>query len=340
MAALKVTKGSPIIQATGGNATDGNGGRGISIGTEARKNCYALWIPSGSPQITSTGGNSTSGTAGDGIYGPVTITTDSDKASVLAIHGDGTEGDPYAISGATTVSAGFAAFNRMSEDAPWNIDSDINGNQTTTITSERFVIEDKYGRIFKSYCSVVLDENGGSGIIVDPMYYGLDDTMTLPDNTYVRSKYSFTGWNTKEDGSGKPYADGAAITLSAGAIELDEFKQLILYAQWEKYPDPVITRSPAVISGLVYNGKAQVLITEGEVTGGKMQYALGKDATTEPTENWSTSIPTATDAGTYYVWYKVVGDDNHNDTEPVCVSAACDSHGRSCRRHDVLCCDN
>jgi hypothetical protein len=100
-AALKVTKGSPIIQATGGNATDGNGGRGISIGTEARKNCYALWIPSGSPQITSTGGNSTSGKAGDGIYGPVTITTDSDKASVLAIHGDGSVGDPYAISGAT-----------------------------------------------------------------------------------------------------------------------------------------------------------------------------------------------------------------------------------------------
>ena len=91
-AALKVTEGSPIIQATGGNATDGNGGRGISIGTEARKNCYALWIPSGSPQITSTGGNSTSGTAGDGIYGSVTITTDSDKASVLAIHGDGRGG--------------------------------------------------------------------------------------------------------------------------------------------------------------------------------------------------------------------------------------------------------
>ena len=32
-----------------------------------------------------------------------------------------------------------------------------------------------------------------------------------------------------------------------------------------------------------------------------------------------TSIPTATDAGTYYVWYKVVGDENHNDTNPVCV---------------------
>ncbi len=29
---------------------------------------------------------------------------------------------------------------------------------------------------------------------------------------------------------------------------------------------------------------------------------------------WSTSIPTKTNAGTYYVWYMVKGDDNHNDT--------------------------
>ncbi len=34
------------------------------------------------------------------------------------------------------------------------------------------------------------------------------------------------------------------------------------------------------------------------------------------TEQYTTSIPTATDAGTYYVWYKVVGDANHCDTTP------------------------
>ena len=31
--------------------------------------------------------------------------------------------------------------------------------------------------------------------------------------------------------------------------------------------------------------------------------------------NYNTSIPTATDAGTYYVWYKVVGDSNHLDSD-------------------------
>ena len=49
-----------------------------------------------------------------------------------------------------------------------------------------------------------------------------------------------------------------------------------------------------------------------------MQYALGtKDAATEP---YTTSIPTATEAGTYYVWYKVKGDANHTDTEPASIT--------------------
>ena len=71
-----------------------------------------------------------------------------------------------------------------------------------------------------------------------------------------------------------------------------------------------------------YDGAEKSLVTVDNSTldGGMMQYALGSDATTEPTEGWNTSIPTATDAGTYYVWYKVVGDTNHNDTEPKCVT--------------------
>ena len=51
-----------------------------------------------------------------------------------------------------------------------------------------------------------------------------------------------------------------------------------------------------------------------------MQYALGtKDAATQP---YTTSIPTATDAGTYYVWYRVEGDANHEDAAPACVTAS------------------
>jgi len=45
-------------------------------------------------------------------------------------------------------------------------------------------------------------------------------------------------------------------------------------------------------------------------SGGTMQYSLTENGT------YSQDIPTGTDAGTYTVWYRVIGDENHNDTAP------------------------
>ena len=77
-----------------------------------------------------------------------------------------------------------------------------------------------------------------------------------------------------------------------------------------------VTKAPTA-KNLTYTGSAQELVTAGTASGGEMQYALG--TATEATKPYTTSIPAKTDAGTYYVWYKVVGDENHNDTEPACV---------------------
>ncbi|MCD8379524.1 MAG: InlB B-repeat-containing protein [Lachnospiraceae bacterium] len=49
-------------------------------------------------------------------------------------------------------------------------------------------------------------------------------------NTYVCEGYVFTGWNTKADGSGTFYADGAAV-LNLTAVNEGI---VTLYAQWEK----------------------------------------------------------------------------------------------------------
>ena len=72
----------------------------------------------------------------------------------------------------------------------------------------------------------------------------------------------------------------------------------------------VVTKAPEAKT-LTYNGSAQELVTAGTATGGEMQYALG--TATEATQPYTTSIPTATEAGIYYVWYKVIGDENHSD---------------------------
>ena len=70
--------------------------------------------------------------------------------------------------------------------------------------------------------------------------------------------------------------------------------------------DPQYT-DPTPKLGLTYNGGAQTLINQGHVEGGIMWYKLGGGT-------YSTELPTATNAGTYTVYYKVVGDATHNNT--------------------------
>ena len=73
-------------------------------------------------------------------------------------------------------------------------------------------------------------------------------------------------------------------------------------------PASAIT-APAA-NALTYNGSEQILATVGSVDAkyGEMQYRLGTNG------SFSTAIPTATDAGTYTVYYKVVGAEGYNDT--------------------------
>jgi len=64
--------------------------------------------------------------------------------------------------------------------------------------------------------------------------------------------------------------------------------------------------APTAKTGLIYNGSAQELINAGSTTGGTVQYST--DGT-----NYSATVPTGTNAGSYTVHYKVVGGDNYND---------------------------
>lgn len=75
---------------------------------------------------------------------------------------------------------------------------------------------------------------------------------------------------------------------------------------------PVVTAP--VANTLTYNGAEQALVTAGSAANhGTMQYSLTENGT------YSQDIPTGTDAGEYTVWYRVIGDANHNDTAPASV---------------------
>ncbi|MBR6213567.1 MAG: hypothetical protein IKQ67_02850 [Candidatus Methanomethylophilaceae archaeon] len=64
------------------------------------------------------------------------------------------------------------------------------------------------------------------------------------------------------------------------------------------------TVDPAGEAGLVYSGIDQALATAGTVNGGTPKYSLDNT-------DWSTSVPSAANAGTYTVYYKIEADADH-----------------------------
>ena len=139
-------------------------------------------------------------------------------------------------------------------------------------------------------------------------------------------------WYKVEDGKATAVGDAttsnqfnlAAQNLSAGrhtfrfSATCDGYEKMsediVVTVQKADIRSNLIT-PPTVQENLTYTGQPQALITAGNVTKyGTMQYSLTENGT------YSQDIPTGTDAGTYTVWYRVIGDENHNDTAPVSVA--------------------
>ena len=163
------------------------------------------------------------------------------------------------------------------------------------------------------------------------MTYG--GTGTLIVNVRGTGAVSFQ-WYKVEDG--KETAVGSATTsnqfnlaeqkLSAGkhifrfSAPCDGYKKMsqdiVVTVQKADIRSGLIT-PPTARENLTYTGQEQALITAGSVTsGGTMQYSLTENGTYSP------DIPVGTDAGAYTVWYRVIGDENHNDTTPASVEVS------------------
>lgn len=118
--------------------------------------------------------------------------------------------------------------------------------------------------------------------------------------------------------------DTPSTTVPMEAGTYDVTVSLAETASYPGLPDVSLTLTIAKAASSVttppkdaqslYRGSAVPLVTAGTTDDGTMQYSLDG-------QNWSNDIPKATDWKTYTVYYKVAGDNNHNDTEPKPVKA-------------------
>ena len=171
-----------------------------------------------------------------------------------------------------------------------------------------------YKEISKATTSSDITANN---ITIDPAIYN-DGTAVTPNVTVtlgsenVTSQFTITYSNNTNAGTGTVTVTPNATGNFTGAAITKDFTI-------EKV-DAAVTAVPTLVTGdLSYNESAQTLLASGgTATGGTMKYFVIK-SDTEPaaptiTDTSWTPTPTATDAGTYYIWYYVEGDANHNST--------------------------
>ncbi|MBO7677078.1 MAG: hypothetical protein J6S49_06155 [Erysipelotrichaceae bacterium] len=101
------------------------------------------------------------------------------------------------------------------------------------------------------------------------------------------------------------------LTIRAHASGNDRFKEAVkditfLYTIGKA--DNGYLSVPEPIEGLVYNGEAQQLVHGGTALYGTIMYKVDDG-------EWSSEIPTMSEAGIYTVSYKVIGDENHKDID-------------------------
>lgn len=162
-----------------------------------------------------------------------------EASTVYSFDANGGQGEMAPVTASTTAQTPAVAPNcTFAQDGyaftGWNSKAD--GSGETILPGEKLPVTEEANAVLYAQWkklashSIAFDANGGSGNMETLSWIG-EDTKTVPNSAFVREHYSFTGWNTKADGSGTTYATGAAI----GGGDTDT--NLTLYAQWLKDPE-------------------------------------------------------------------------------------------------------
>ena len=77
--------------------------------------------------------------------------------------------------------------------------------------------------------TVAFNGNGSTSGSMSSIKIPAGDSQALPGNTFVRSGYDFTGWNTAANGGGTSYGNGATLTTTTAQAG----QTVTLYAQWK-----------------------------------------------------------------------------------------------------------
>lgn len=187
------------------DATTGEYEADETIALSSDKTIYAVWKEEQVESTFTLSFNANGGTSAPGSQSCVTITT----SCTVTIPSNEPTRTNYTFKGwATTASA---------DTVKYNPGGSVTLSKNTTIYA-----------VWKNNYVIRFNANDGSGSMSDlAMVYGTAKNLTA--NAYTKTGFTFSGWNTKSNGSGTTYADKKSVnnlTKTAGGV-------VNLYAQWK-----------------------------------------------------------------------------------------------------------
>ena len=163
--------------------------------------------------------------------------------------------------------------------------------------------------------TVTFEANGGEGSM-NQQTFTYDVAQALNQNTFTRTGYSFTGWNTQANGSGSTYVDKAEVQN----LTTEEGANITLYAQW--------TANTYTIRFVDENGTE---LQSSEVKYGQTPEYNGETPTKESTAEfhytfagWTPQIANVTEEATYKATYTAT---KRSYTLTVALAEGCEEMG-------------
>ena len=172
----------------------------INLATSGTFNLYAQWTANTYTVVFNKNNTNATGTMADQTF-------TYDVAQNLNPNTYSLTG--YTFAGWATSATGDKVYNDMQSV------SNLVPSGTTTL----------YAKWTANTYDVVFNANGGSGTMT-AQTFTYDVAQDLKQNTFTRTGYTFSGWNTADNGSGTAYADKQNV------INLATSGTFNLYAQW------------------------------------------------------------------------------------------------------------
>lgn len=132
-----------------------------------------------------------------------------------------------------------------------------------------YTVDPLTGEVKPNLYNIHFDGNGATGgSMKDMKLLTSGEVYSLNANQFVNGAQQFRGWNTKKDGTGAFYADGAAINYQAS----ENGEMLTLYAQWGECPHAkteIRNKKDADCKSEGYTGDTYCLNCEKEIAKGR-----------------------------------------------------------------------